>query len=179
MKKQLGWVNKFGGAEYQAISRVWQTVVARSMESQNWHQLAGLVGWGFRKGTMASILLDASHFSSSLYATGAFQAAILVLELRGCESVYLVVFGYFKRNCLGLQKFLPLTPIPLFLHPEVLGTYFPGIGTLGWVSPCGAGTSHSQDITPQFLYITCGCLTSLFFIFLPPTSLKGCGFLNS
>ena len=31
--------------------------------------------------------LDAtSHFSSSLYATGAFQAATLVLELRGSES---------------------------------------------------------------------------------------------
>ena len=30
--------------------------------------------------------LDASHFSSSLYSTGAFQAATLVLEPRGSES---------------------------------------------------------------------------------------------
>ena len=44
--------------------------------------------WGgrFRKGTMASAHLDARHFSFSLYITGAFQDAILVLELRGSES---------------------------------------------------------------------------------------------
>ena len=41
---------------------------------------------GFRKGTMASAHLDAKHFSSSLHATDAFQAAILVQELRGDES---------------------------------------------------------------------------------------------
>ena len=40
----------------------------------------------FRKGTMASAHLDARHFSSSLYAAGALQAATLVLELRGSES---------------------------------------------------------------------------------------------
>ena len=41
---------------------------------------------GFRKGTMASACLDARHFSFSLYTTGAFQAATLLLELRGSES---------------------------------------------------------------------------------------------
>ena len=56
----------------------------------------GSVWGGFRKGMMASALLfiwekaipqlDAGHFSSSLYTTGAFQAASLVLELRGSES---------------------------------------------------------------------------------------------
>ena len=33
-----------------------------------------------------SFHLDARHFISSLYATGAFQAATLVLELRESES---------------------------------------------------------------------------------------------
>ena len=47
--------------------------------------------------------LDTRPFSSSLYATGAFQAATLVLELRGIEFVYL----FFKGNCLELQMFLP------------------------------------------------------------------------
>ena len=45
-----------------------------------------LCGGGFSKGTMASACLDARHFSFSLYASGAFQSATLVLELRGNES---------------------------------------------------------------------------------------------
>ena len=60
--------------------------------------LCGSVAGGFRRGTMASACLsarekavpssylDARHFSSSLYATGAFQAAAPVLEHRGNES---------------------------------------------------------------------------------------------
>ena len=60
--------------------------LARLMESQIWHQLASAVGGGFRKGEMASAHLDASYFSLSLYTIDAFQAATLVLELRGSES---------------------------------------------------------------------------------------------
>ena len=41
---------------------------------------------GFRKGTIASARLDARHFNLSPYATGAFQAATPVLELRGSKS---------------------------------------------------------------------------------------------
>ena len=40
----------------------------------------------FRKEMMASAYLDTRNFSSSLYAAGAFQAASLVLELKGSES---------------------------------------------------------------------------------------------
>ena len=50
------------------------------------YQLCGSVGRGFSKGPMAPSCLDAKHFSFSLYTTSAFQAAILVLELRGSES---------------------------------------------------------------------------------------------
>ena len=45
-----------------------------------------LCGGRFRKETMASAYLDARHFSFSQYATGAFQSAALVLELRGSAS---------------------------------------------------------------------------------------------
>ena len=75
-------------AESLGISKAGQRVLAQLMESQIWHQLASSVGGGFRKGTMTSGPLDVRHFSSSLYATGAFQAATLVLELRGSESEY-------------------------------------------------------------------------------------------
>ena len=58
-KKQLGWACKLGGAESRGTSKVGQTVLARSMESQIWHQLASSVWGGFRKEIMASAHLDA------------------------------------------------------------------------------------------------------------------------
>ena len=61
-------------------------MLARLMESQIWYQFASSVGEGFRKGTMASAFLDVRSFSFSQYATAAFQAATLVLELKGSES---------------------------------------------------------------------------------------------
>ena len=87
IEKQLVWASKLGGVQSLGISKADQTVLARLMESQLCHQLTGSVAlWGVRKGTMASAHLDARHFSFSLCATGAFQAATLVLELRGSES---------------------------------------------------------------------------------------------
>ena len=86
MEKQLGWAHKLCGAESLGISKEGQTVLAKLMESQMWHQLASSVGGGFRKGTIASVLLYARHSSFSLYTTGALQAATPVLELRGSES---------------------------------------------------------------------------------------------
>ena len=56
-------------------------------------------------------------------ATGAFQAAIPVLELRGSESK--IVCGFFKRNCLGLQKFLPLTQFSLVFAARTYGNLSP------------------------------------------------------
>ena len=75
MEKQHGLACKLVGVEPLGISKAGQTVLARLMESQIWHQLDGSVGGGLRKGTMASVHLDARHFSFSLYTTGAFQAA--------------------------------------------------------------------------------------------------------
>ena len=85
-EKQLEWARNLCGAESLGISNVGPTVLARLTESQIWHHLANSVGGGFRKGTMASACLDARYFISSLYATGDFQAATPVLELRGSES---------------------------------------------------------------------------------------------
>ena len=91
------------------VSKVGQTVLARSMESQICHQPAGSIGGGYRKETMASAHLDGRHFSYSLYASGAFHALTLVLELRVRVRICESVFGFLKRNCLGLQKFFPPT----------------------------------------------------------------------
>ena len=108
------------------------------MESQLWHQLASSVGGRLGKGTMASAYLDARHFSSSLYATSAFQAANLVLELREWVWVGESVFAFFKRNCLGLQQFLPLNQSCLIFVARSCRNlsswhYNPGLGSLVWV----------------------------------------------
>ena len=88
---------KLDETEPQGISRVGQTVLARLMESQIWYQPASSVtlwveGSEKKQWLLPAFLsqrklspnsrLDVWFFSFSLYATGAFQAAILVLELR-------------------------------------------------------------------------------------------------
>ena len=89
MEKQLGWTHKLSGAEPLGISKAGHTVLARLMEFQIWHQLAGTMRGGCRKGTMASAHLNARHFSLSLNTTDVFHAATLVLELRGSESEWM------------------------------------------------------------------------------------------
>ena len=64
MEKQLGWAHKLGGTESLGIFKAGQTLLARLIESQIWHQLTNSVGQGFRKGTMATACLDARHYSS-------------------------------------------------------------------------------------------------------------------
>ena len=86
MEKHLVWAYKLDGAESLRISKVGHTVLARLMESQIRHQLAGSVWAGFRKGTMASAHPDARHFRFSMCTTGAFQSAISELELRRSRS---------------------------------------------------------------------------------------------
>ena len=43
MEKQCGWAHKLDGAESLRVSKAGQTVLARLMESQIWHQPAGFV----------------------------------------------------------------------------------------------------------------------------------------
>ena len=77
IEKQFGWAHKLGVVESPGISRAGHTVLARLMESQLWHQLAGIVGGEFRKGTMAPAHLDVRHFSFSLYTSGSFKGHCL------------------------------------------------------------------------------------------------------
>ena len=86
MEKQLVWAYKLDGAESLRISKVGHTVLARLMESQIRHQLAGSVWGGFRKGTMASARRDVRHLCLPWHATGALQAATLLSEPKGSES---------------------------------------------------------------------------------------------
>ena len=86
MEKQCGRTGKLGEVESLGISKAGQTVLARLMEPQMWYQLASSVPGELRKRTIASAVLDDRCFSSSLYATGAFQATIPMLELRGNKS---------------------------------------------------------------------------------------------
>ena len=72
MEKHLGWARKLGGVGPLGISKVGQTVLARVLDSQIWHQFTDSVGGGFIKGTMGSACLDARYFSFSLYTNGAF-----------------------------------------------------------------------------------------------------------
>ena len=61
-----------------------------------------------------------------------------------------------------------------FLQPEVVGTYLPGTGTLGWGAWCGAGTPRSRI----FIHHT-WVRDQPVLICAPPTRLDGCGFFNS
>ena len=87
--------------------------------------------------------------------------------------------GFFKRNCLGFQEFLLLTQSPLVFAARSYGDLSSCHRELVLETWCGAGTPHSQNIPPEFLFTTCVCGTSPFCICAPPTSLDGCGFFNS
>ena len=100
----IATVNRYelGGSEPQGTSRTGQTVLARLMKSQIWHLPAGFValcGEGSEKEKWPLLALlpgrklspsshpDARHFSSSPYASGTFQSASAMLELRGSKSM--------------------------------------------------------------------------------------------
>ena len=125
-------------------------MLASLMESQIWHlpdSSVPLWGEGSDKGQWPlpaflsgrklspSSHLDPRHFSSSLYATGAFQATTPVLELR--VSLGKSVCGFFKMSCWGLQKFLPLTQSLLVFAARSYGDFpslhwNPGLSSLVW-----------------------------------------------
>ena len=92
----VSWVDRVSGDLQGRANSIIQVDGVSDIAPACW--LCGCVGIGFRKGTVASSTflqerklspsshLDARYFSSSLYAPGAFQAATLVLELRGSKS---------------------------------------------------------------------------------------------
>ena len=120
VEKQLVWVPKLRGTESQGISEAGQMVLARLMGSQIWHPPASSVamwGGGLSKGRQPRPTflserklsprshLDARPFSSSPYATGAFQAATLVLKLRGSESELIHVWVLCRKLLGTLEVF--------------------------------------------------------------------------
>ena len=142
-----------GGTESQGTSRVRQTLLARLMESQIWHSPALSVVLleevqqrdnglclpfclGERRKLSPSSCHNARHFSSFLYATDAIQL------LPWCWSSERVsqsksVHEFPKRNCMGLQKFLPLIQSPLVFAARRYGDlsswyWNPGLGGLVW-----------------------------------------------
>ena len=148
MEKSLltAWVaHKLGGPESQGISRVGQTVLVRLMECQIWHppgQLCGSVGGWCRKGTMpcppfclgaVPQILPWSHILWFLpechwYLSSWYSDWVILSK---CEC------GFFKRNCLGLEQFLPLTQSPLVFAARSYGDlsswhWNPGLGGLVW-----------------------------------------------
>ena len=126
-------------------------MLARLMESQIWHAPASsvaLLGKGSEKGQWplptllsgrklsSSSCVDARHFSSSLYATGAFQAATRCWSSEGV-SLSKSIIGFFMGNCLGLKGLLPLTTSLLVFAARRCGdlSYWhwkPGLGGLVW-----------------------------------------------
>ena len=77
-------------------------------------------------------------------ATGAFQAATQVLELRGSESEQVsLCIGSLRVTAWDFNSFFHQLNPCWFLQPEVVGTYLPGTGTLGWGAWYGAGTPCS------------------------------------
>ena len=127
-----------GGAESLGISTVGHTVLARLMGSQIWYQLASSVGERFRKGTMVSAYLDARHLVSPCITLVPFKLLPRCWSSGGV-SLSESVCGFFKRNCLGLQKFLPQTQSLLVFAARSCGTYLPVTGTLGWGPGVGLG----------------------------------------
>ena len=163
------------------------------MESQIWHLPArsvGLWGKGSEKGQWplptflsgrklsSSSCLDAD---TSVFSHMPLLPVMLLPRCWRSEGVSLSksVCGFFQKNCLRLQKSLPLTQSPLFFAARSFGDlsswhWNPGLGA--W---CEDGTPHSQDIPLNPLSTTCGCGTSLFHLSTLPASLDGCGFFNS
>ena len=88
------------------------------------------------------------------------------------------VCGFFKRNSLGLQKFLPPTQFPLVFAARSCRDltswhWNSGLGGLMW------GYNSSLTIFPSQIFIHHTCGTSPFPVCAPPTSLHGCSFFNS
>ena len=77
---------------------------------------------------------------SSCYPDAGTQREwVWVIPCMGGVSLSNTMYGFFKRNFLGLQKFLLLTQSHWFLKPEVMGISLPGTGTLGGGAWHGAG----------------------------------------
>ena len=143
---------------------MWQTVQARLMESQIWCPLlCGFVEGSIRKGAMASAwefyLGERCSPALILMPDTSFLPHMPLVSFKllpqhwSSKGVSLSKFmcGSFKINCLGIQRFLPLTQSPLVFITRSYGDLTswhrnPGLGG-SW---CRAWTPRFQDISPNF-----------------------------
>ena len=86
--------------------------------------------------------------------------------------------GFFKRTCLGLQKFLPPTQSLLGFAARVVGTHLPGTRTLGWGPGMRLEVLAPKLSLPNFYLPHVGERTT-HSVWAPPTSLHVCGFFYS
>ena len=161
-----------GGTESLGISGVGQTVLAMLMEPQIWHQPAGSValkraqktGKGlytpFYLGESCSPALALMPDNSVSPCTPLVPFKLLP-RCRSSEGVSLSksVCGFFKRYCLGLQKFLPLTQsqlgfvarscgdLPFWNWNSGLGLFAPKISLQNFYPRhVGVGPTHSTSV---------------------------------
>ena len=113
-----------------------------------------------------SSCLDTRHFHSSLYATGVFQATLLVWDLRGSKFEVSLCVGSQRGTAWGSRNFFHQLKPASFCNQKLWTRKF--LALEPW-----AGTPPSQEIPPKFLSTTHGHGTSLFHISAPPTSLDG------
>ena len=124
-----------GGTESLGISRVGQTVLAKWMESQIWHQPSSSVSlWGrvqkrdndfcspFSLGESSPLALTLMPDTSvprcmPLVPFNLLSRCLSSEEVRLNKSMS----GFLKRNCLGLKKFLLLTQLLLVFAARSYG----------------------------------------------------------
>ena len=167
------------GTELQGISRAGQTVLARLTEFQIWHLPASSVALPTFLSGRSCLPALALMPTTSVPPSMPLVPFKLLLWCWNSEGVSLGKFmcGFFKSNCLELQKFLLPTQHLLIFAARSYGPYLNGTGILGW-GPCvGLGPLTPEISLPNFS-TTWVCGTSPFCIFTPPTSLDRCGFFN-
>ena len=162
-------------------------VLARLMESQIWHCLAGSVVCSSERDsglcspfclrencpTALSLVLDTSVSPSMPLGP---LSCYMVLELREGESESVHVW-VLQGDLLGTLEVSSMTQSPLVF---AAGSYR-DLSSWHWnpglvVPSVGLGLLAPEISLPKFLSTTRGCGTSPFSVFASTTSLDGCGF---
>ena len=161
------------------LSKAGQTLLARLMESQIWHQLASSVGRGFSKGTTDSSCPDARHFISPCMLLMPFKLPPWCWSSERASLSRWVRVWVPQEELLRAPAASSTDSIPA--GSEVVGTYLPGtriletwwdLGDLVWVWD----SSFLRYSSGIFIHMG-GCQHVR--VCTPPASLDGCGFLNS